>query len=196
MVKKNISSKKYIYLNSNLKKRKMKNIITILGISLLGILTSCAIERNESSNELGKTAKSSDGTSGEIFSTPAFAGQTIEVGKVSATMDSEYLNITYALTGDWYLTETHLWVGQCDQLPVNDQGNPIIGSFPYQTTHDGNITTYTYQIPISSLPEGGYCISAHAVVVKKVDGVVVQKETMFAYGTDFEGKRWGWYYQY
>ena len=176
----------------------MKKIITILAVAILAIVISCSTDRSTTSLDLEKTTGISDGTGsdGEIFSTPAFAGQTIEVGKVSATMDSEYLNITYTLTGSWYLSETHLWVGPCDQLPVNSQGNPVVGSFPYQTTHDGNITTYTYQIPLSSLPENGFCITAHAVVVKKVDGVVVQKETMFAYGTDFEGKRWGWYYQY
>ncbi len=129
--------------------------------------------------------------------TTSYAGQTIDVGTVTATNDTQNLYVTYNLKEGWYLTETHVWAGSIDQLPVNNSDNPVIGSFTYHGYHDSTISTYKYTIPLCSLPASGeYYISAHGVVVKKVNGAVVQKETMFGYGIDYAGKRWGWYFPY
>ncbi|HEX2684767.1 MAG TPA: hypothetical protein VHL77_12570, partial [Ferruginibacter sp.] len=92
------------------------------------------------------------------------AGQTMNAGSVTVTNDASYIYVTYTTTNGWVLTETHLYVGDCALIPVNNPGNPIPGQFPYSGTH-ANLTTYTYQIPISAIPAGSCgCIAAHAVV--------------------------------
>lgn len=127
------------------------------------------------------------------------AGQTINSGSVSVTNDANYIYVTYATTTGWYLTQTHLFVGNCALVPVNSQGNPMPGQFPYASAHN-NATTYTYQVPISSIPAGGCgCIAAHAVVVQlSSSGQVIQTQTGWGQGIRINpnGGNWGMKFSY
>ena len=127
------------------------------------------------------------------------AGQTINSGSVNVTNDSEFIYVTYTTTNGWTLTQTHLYVGACALIPVNGPGNPMPGQFPYSTTH-ANITSYTYQIPISALSMGTCgCIAAHAVVVQlDQNGNVIQTQTGWGNGTRINpnGGNWGMKFDY
>ena len=93
-----------------------------------------------------------------------FAGQTIDAGNVTVTNDANFIYVTYNTANGYVLTQTHLYVGACELIPVNRPGNPIPGQFPYASAHS-NLTSYTYQIPIMAIPAGTCgCIAAHAVV--------------------------------
>ena len=128
-----------------------------------------------------------------------FAGQTMNAGTVSVTNDSNYIYVTYNTANGWLLTQTHLYVGDCATIPVNNPGNPIPGQFPYNTTHS-NATTYTYQIPITAIPAGSCgCIAAHAVVVKlNTAGSVVSTQTGWGNGTQINtgSGNWGMKFDY
>src|SRR5690348_16511548 len=63
--------------------------------------------------------------------TALIAGQTINAGTVTVTNDAEYIYVTYATTGGWKITQTHLYVGDCALIPVNNPGNPLPGQFPF-----------------------------------------------------------------
>ena len=127
------------------------------------------------------------------------AGQTINSGTVSVTNDADYIYVTYTTAAGWYLTQTHLYVGDCALVPVNGQGNPIPGHFPYASAHN-NATSYTYQVPISAIPAGGCgCIAAHAVVVQlNAAGQVIQTQTGWGNGTRINpnGGNWGMKFDY
>lgn len=132
----------------------------------------------------------------EIISTELFGGQTILVGSLEVTNDEEFLYVTYITTNDWYLNETHLYVGPFDELPTNNSNTPVPGHFPYSEDHVGLVNTYTYTIPLEGLPDC-YIIAAHASVYKIVNGEVVQSETAWGFGTPFPNtNRWGWYMDY
>lgn len=125
------------------------------------------------------------------------AGQTINSGTVSVTNDENFIYVTYTTANGYFLTQTHLYVGDCALIPVNGQGNPLPGHFPYSSTHS-NITTYTYQVPISSINSCG-CIAAHAVVVKLgASGNVIETQTGWGHGTRINpnGGNWGMKFEY
>jgi hypothetical protein len=127
------------------------------------------------------------------------AGQTINSGTVTVSNDANYIYVTYATTNGWVLTQTHLYVGDCALIPVNNPGNPMPGQFPYTSTHN-NLTTYTYQIPISRIPlEACGCIAAHAVV-KKYNSAnqVIDTQTGWGNGVriNLNGGNWGMKFDY
>jgi hypothetical protein len=127
------------------------------------------------------------------------AGQTINSGTVTVTNDADFIYVTYTTTNGWVLSQTHLYVGECGLIPVNNPGNPIPGQFPYSGNHN-NITSYTYTIPISAIPAGGCgCVAAHAVVKKlNSSGQVIESQTGWGNGTpiNVNGGNWGMKFAY
>ncbi len=127
------------------------------------------------------------------------AGQTMEAGTVSVVNDSVNIYVTYTTTNGWVLTQTHLYVGDCAQIPVNAPGNPIPGQFPYGGNHN-NITSYTYTVPLSRIPAGTCaCIAAHAVVKQyNASNQLVQTQTGWGNGVriNLSGGNWGMKFDY
>jgi hypothetical protein len=127
------------------------------------------------------------------------AGQTMNAGTVSVTNDANYYYVTYTTANGWLLTQTHLYVGNCANIPVNNPGNPIPGQFPYAGSHN-NITTYTYQVPIAAIGAGNCgCIAAHCVVVKlNSNGGVASQQTGWGAGTQINlgSGNWGTKFEY
>jgi hypothetical protein len=127
------------------------------------------------------------------------AGQNMVVGSVMIWHDNEMLYIKYTTDGDWYLYETHVFVGDQADLPTNKKGNPQIGHFPYSETHD-MVQMYTYEFSLDDLGwEQGdeLFIMAHAVVNRVVNDEVVQSETAWGCEYDYEeSQRWACYIDY
>ena len=127
------------------------------------------------------------------------AGQTMNAGTITVTNDAEYVYVTYATTNGWVLSATHLYVGDCALIPVNNPGNPIPGQFPYTGTH-ANLTSYTYQIPLSQIPAGSCgCIAAHAVVKQYgANNTLIQTQTGWGEGVriNLTGGNWGMKFDY
>jgi len=121
----------------------------------------------------------------------------IDVGEVIAWNDEDFLYVKYVTTDDWYITETHLHVADSlEGIPQTKKGNPIPGHFDYAECHDPPVQTYTYTIPWTWSPGTTLYIAAHSVVVKIIDGDVVQEETAWGEGEDFPGKNWATYFEY
>jgi len=144
--------------------------------------------------------------SAEICGTPEvvtlFAGQTIDSGTVQVSNDEDYLYVTFTATDPWWLSQTHLHVADSQEgIPQTKKGNPKIGNFTYQYTHDPLVWEYMYTIPKSQLSLDGnnsVVIAAHAVVVQLDDaGYVVANETGWADGKTFVDRgSWATYFQY
>lgn len=127
------------------------------------------------------------------------AGQTMNAGTVTVTNDATNIYVTYATTNGWVLTQTHLYVGDCALIPVNNPGNPIPGQFPFTSAHN-NVTTYTYTVPLSRIPAGSCgCIAAHAVVKQyNSSNQVIQTQTGWGNGVriNLSGGNWGMKFDY
>jgi hypothetical protein len=129
----------------------------------------------------------------ETIKKDLFAGQHIYVGDLLLNKKGDYLTVTYDLSGtNWWLKETHLFVGNISDAPFTSSGNPKIGHFPHHDQHN-LVKTYSYSIPLDDL-EQCYSMIAHASVSLIVDNMETATETAFAKGdTEFSGSRWGWY---
>ncbi|MFO7650860.1 MAG: hypothetical protein R6X13_05920 [bacterium] len=126
------------------------------------------------------------------------AGQNIDVGSVTVSNDATNLYVTFATTGDWMLSETHVHVaGSLAEIPQKN-GNPIPGQFDYGMSHDPMVMTYSYTIPLNGWTPGmELYVAAHAVV-NRVDeyGNVLQSETGWGEGPGFPGRNWAMYLRY
>jgi hypothetical protein len=127
------------------------------------------------------------------------AGQTINAGNVSVINDGSFIYVTYTTANGYTLKKTHLYVGNCALIPVNNAGNPVPGQFPYKAAHN-NATTYTVTVPISAIPAGSCgCIAAHASMQKlNGSGQVIESQTGWGSGTliNPNGGNWGMKFDY
>lgn len=136
---------------------------------------------------------------------PLYAGQTIDVGTVCVSVDNAVdtstqcgagatgvMNVTYATTGGWQISESHLAAGdQLGDIPVNKAGNPQIGQFAFSSTSPAGTTTKSYSVPLCSFgldgedescdPVKSY-LAAHAVVRKQRANGTWQSETAWGDG--------------
>jgi hypothetical protein len=119
------------------------------------------------------------------------AGQTINAGALSVRVNQKNVEVTYATTNGWTLSEAHLWVGaSIVDLPQTKSGNPQPGQFPHKATLNG-ATSYTFSIPLSnaainfSCPgkDAIYLLSAHAAIQKRNADGTIQQETAWSAGS-------------
>ena len=100
-----------------------------------------------------------------IFSSPTvqFCGSVLtsnlkiqdgtDIGTVSVYNDSLNLYLTYQLTGNWYLGETHSYAGKELTIPKNIDGNPMYQQFPgKQTLNYCDLKqAFTFRVSLSAL---------------------------------------------
>ncbi|OAD90127.1 hypothetical protein A7A78_07875 [Aequorivita soesokkakensis] len=172
---------------------KSKLLILLVGFT---VLLSCS---KESDLELFQKNNAEDALDSREEPIPGaeictqvdlMAGQHYDSGNVEVAIDGENLLVTYTMEGDWVLNATHLFVGECSERPANKSGNPKIGHFPYAATHAQGTTSYTYSIPIASLPNC-LCIAAHAEVSGPSGN-----ETAWGAGLPYGGNSWAMYFEY
>lgn len=183
---------------------KSKLLLIALAIAPLAFF-SCKKASPDVAADPGQTNNGGGGILGrnggdcEATTVALIAGQHINSGSVSITNDADYIYVTYTTANGWYLTQTHLFVGNCNAIPVNGPGNPMPGQFPNSSNHN-YVTTYTYQVPLSAIPAGGCgCIAAHAVVVRlNATGQVIETQTGWGNGTRINpnGGNWGMKFDY
>jgi hypothetical protein len=170
--------------------------LLITTTALLLMLSGCKKDTDILTGKTHKNAQSTIQYCGVPQQVNLLAGQTINIGNVTVGNDENFLYVTYQATGAWYFTELHLFVGDCNNKPVNKSGNPVPGLFPYKTSFSAPYSqSYTFIIPLSSLPEC-YCIAAHAATIKKNSaGGVAQSETAWGEGIRFVPKgNWAMYF--
>ncbi len=122
------------------------------------------------------------------------AGQTINAGTVTVTNDGTTLFVTYSTTNGWAMSEVQLYVGELANAPQNNGGNPTPGRFPIKQNFSPSVTTATYSMPLSGLPDC-FVVAAHCVV-KTSTGGSGSTQTGWGQGTQFGGNNWGMYFDY
>lgn len=106
----------------------------------------------------------------------------IKIGTVIITNDEKNLIVTYNTSANWPLDSTHLFSGNCDVLPKDQWGNPVMSAFTHHAGH-ASATSYTYTIPFSGL-DSCICIAAYASVqMQGADGSFIGLRTAWSSGT-------------
>ncbi|MCM1566038.1 MAG: hypothetical protein NC238_08855 [Dehalobacter sp.] len=131
----------------------------------------------------------------DVLGVRLMAGQFHEAGNVYVVNTPEKLYVGYITSGDWKMQAVHLYVGTCDGVPVNMQGDPDPEQFPHKVEFTSLQNFYYVEIPLDMLPEGCLCVSAQAEVVKVVNGEMVQSETAFGEGEKV-GSNWFMKFEY
>lgn len=169
--------------------------ITLLAAAIM--LTACEkeVQQTAADQNSGYSITRADVN---YFGTPAIvdfmAGQNMLAGSVTVGNDAENLYVTYTTTNGWEIKAIHLYVGEPALVPMNKGGSTQPGQYPYKNSFSPNVTTHTYIIPLSKLPEC-VLVAAHAEVVKVENGRVVKSETAWGNGERF-GKSWAMYFEY
>lgn len=178
----------------------MKTTTSIFLIAvLLAALVSCKKESAlNTSNNYGTNETSVTGsfypTNGCVPATVSLiAGQHIDAGTVTVSNDANFIYVTYTTANGYLLKETHLYIGNCEAIPVNKKGNPVPGQFPYTSNHD-YATSYTYAVPIAAIGMGNCgCIAAHASLVKlDASGKEIEAQTGWGNGTSIVPNNGAW----
>ena len=145
-----------------------------------------------------------------LLNTPLLAGQTIDAGMVSVWNGRENLQIQIEPSGEWLISEVHIFVGT-DPVPTKN-GNPIPGKFPYKKEYTSPVQKHTTVVHLNDdlgfnwgLPwedKRVQNIAVHVDLVKlDENGEVTAEEGAWAFGLkgfelEFEGAQWGWWFRY
>jgi len=186
----------------------MKKLLLI--IAVIAVIAGCN-KKETTKTDNGVNWNGYENLKYSTQTVPLYAGQTIEVGYMTYVITEDPLAVggynstavfiaTYHLENGWTMSESNLYAGGLDELPVNKPGAPKVGRFNYKTDHDPAVTEFTYTIPVTELPAydateedsftGGFVVAAHCVVSNPQFGT----ETGWADGGhSFSDKGWGSY---
>ena len=149
------------------------------------------------------------------FDTTLYAGQTIDAGMVSVWNGRENLQIQIEPSGEWLISEVHIFAGTGD-MPTAE-GNPIPGKFPYKKEYSSPVQKHTTVVDFAEDMDFNWGepweldrtqnIAVHVDLVKlDEEGEVIAEEGAWAYGPqegayiteeegeEFEGSQWGWWF--
>ena len=172
----------------------MRNLYTLLMAFTL-IFVSCDTDKEEyvdlQTKDFNVTAKVQGKSTPPATCAEAqiMAGQHYVAGKLYVSLGKNTLLVTYMTVDGWVIDETHMFIGDREDIPTNGGGMPRIGHFPYKATHDFGTNEVTYSIPLSEVPDC-FTVAAHAVVSKVDDsGTVIGNETAWSQGERI-GRNW------
>jgi hypothetical protein len=127
---------------------------------------------------------------------------------VSVWNSRENLQIQIKPSGEWLISEVHVFVGtDQDEIPMKN-GNPVVGKFPYKKEFSSPVQNHTTVVHLSD--DMGFNwgakwevqrtqnIAVHVdLVMLDGFGEVTAEEGAWAFGPkEFEGSVWGWWFDY
>jgi len=122
--------------------------------------------------------------------------QNVEVGSVFISNNEDKLNVTFQTYGSWKLGEIHLYAGRLEDVPLNTDGSPRLGNFPYGLYFSSYLNLHTFEIDID-LFEEDFVVAAHSEVFRLDDiGNVIQSENAWTSGIKFEESSPATYVEY
>lgn len=174
-----------------------KLLLGAMSLTMLFLLTNCKKE------VINKEAQSffSGGEDPEDCPTIVktfYAGQHINAGTIYTYNDQSHLYIIFAMSNNWVMGMTHIYVGSKESMPQTKKGNPKIGNFPYKISHDPMTKHYVFKLPLDEIDLNCFIVAAHAEVHHlNNNGEIDQSETAWADGEQITDKgSWAMYYDY
>ena len=181
-------------------KRTLWLAASALALAVLGLLAAGCGNPMSAVNVPSGARGAGDAPTPTAAAGDLLAGRSIPTGKVAVTNDAEHLFIRFTLTGGWQMTESHLAAARVlEGIPQTKTNNPIPGQFPFSAHHEPPVAEYLYVLDLKALdvpPGEEVVIAAHAEVERVEGGAVVQRESAWAAGIQFEGQNWATYFEY
>lgn len=187
--------------NVNLQIMKTKLFYLCLGVITLS-MASCESESNSESNVNAYASRQNvEVTSTNVnlpdvspcITTDLLAGRRYDAGDIRVYFDSDKVYVEYETSADWYIRETHLYIGEHELLPVNRRGEPVPLYFQLGEAYPEGAQTLIYAVSKSNLPKC-FTISANAEVYRTVEGEIVQAEMAWGRGERFTQTSWGMFF--
>ncbi|HSH74896.1 MAG TPA: hypothetical protein VLA09_04415, partial [Longimicrobiales bacterium] len=124
--------------------------------------------------------------------TTLIADEVVGVGSVEVTQSGTHLYVVYRTDPGWPIHKTALFVGaSAEEIPTNGAGNPRVGQFPYEASHDGP-NEVIWEVPLSSLASSDVVVAAFAEV-----GPVDDPEGAWGEGEEITpGRSWATFFTY
>ena len=170
----------------------MKTKLLLL-LFICGLIFSCSKDNiletenyNEQSDYNSRRLEPTETDPIVLYEDLLMAGQNIVSGSIHVELIDGTVTVTYNTNADCEIEETHLFVGDLNDLPTNGGGNPKIGKFPYKNSHPTGTNTVTYST-IQLNPGECVYVAAHAVVKNVNSG---QTETAWGNGISIGGNSW------
>ena len=136
---------------------------------------------------------------GAIVEKPLKANDEFIGGLLSIANDEDNIFVSFKTIEGWMIGETHLFLGDIENLPTTNSGNPILGHFPYKTYEEPQVEI-TISVLRSALvfEDENITIVAQAKIFKG-EGEDLVTRSLFAEWDEnlsFSGPRWGGGFEY
>jgi hypothetical protein len=180
---------------------KTKLFYLCLGVITL-TMVSCESENNSDSSVNNLAAKQNEvvySTNENLpdyspcVTTDLLAARRFDAGEFRVYFDAEKVYVEYETNEDWYIRETHLYIGNQELTPLNRRGEPVPANYPMGGLHPDGEQNVVYSVSKSTLPKC-FAISANAQVYRVQDGEIVLVETAWARGERFTQTSWGMFF--
>jgi hypothetical protein len=180
---------------------KSMNLTRIMAVLLLSLAMVAVVL--SPSLSMGADSGSGGGDIGDPGLYNLYAGQRTLVGHIEVWNDADCIYVKYMITEPgWYLTETHVEVGDDMADIPQTKGNPIPGKFSQGESYSVGdlITEDIFCFPRGDCDDFSKFIAAHASVVHMCGCQVDRCETAWA-ATEvgqmpFPGKNWATFITY
>lgn len=141
---------KDLYLYTLLKRYIMKKVKTLLFSICLTFLFSSYITYP---NFNGKpTINFSSLEKNKVIFKTKLIGDEQEVGSLKiATQDKTNLLITFKVKQGWTLLKSNLFIGNHNDIPLDEKGCPNLKEVEHQKNHKNGVIEFSYTIPISKI---------------------------------------------
>ncbi len=112
------------------------------------------------------------------------AGKTEDVGTVSIGSNATHIYVKIDVGAEYQIAETHVFLGELANIPVNKKGNPVIGHYPYKYSDDPAVSVVIHEIPKTEIDGVIEIAAVHAVVINE-EGTY--RETAWGAPCEYEG---------
>lgn len=161
---------------------------SFLSICLVSVLiASCSKESvrpNENTCHHQSTQKLPSSFCGSDNTVELIADRTIRSGTVTINNDNDNYYITYRTSGNWYLNRLHMYAGVASAAPLDHDGHPVPGMFPYMGSN-GLCKEFTFVVPANSIASC-FDVFAYAQMVETdASGNPIRSAEAWAFGQSF-----------
>lgn len=162
-----------------------------LPVLLMLLIAACGKEADIQPNSTMSNRLSDGGATSESLAEPCgtvtgtlYAGEGQVAGTVSIENTGSDLLITIDGESGWTFTNSYVYAGDLENMPLTEVGDPMADLFENQVVHNAGTDSYTYTLPLDGLSEC-FAVAINLEMELIENGEVSLTETTWAEGDAF-----------